>query len=423
MKERPIAILLFLLPLLAACQGNDPMEDAPDAEADSLVTLAFRFIIPSLPTSTRGTWTDENGNRRDDGEDTQWENYINIPDGDYRFYVLDTDNRYLFALDPATEGVESVTLDHYPTATAHTYEVRSRLLPSVVEEINRKGFRIMMLANWRYGNQTNDGTYDTSRNADFTDGYPTYAASGTAVNHDDMLHNATFTWNHKPLSETHTIPMYGILTVEAADAGFVPGEMLWCKNTLHLLRALVKIEVCLSDALAKDGYTLTSCWLQNYNTVGYYNPHMDATSALNDADNKYVLIDTQRLFESGKMWLHAYNNDHADQIGTTAIPFEYSSDGSSAIIYTPEFHNNLDNSTTHTTLKDLKIAYVEGKETKTLSYWESGQEMKEIDAESFKELHRNHYYQIIIQSVSANGTIEYTVCNWDKKTPIDIGFE
>lgn len=432
------------LRLASACRdGDDDLGldiSAVKAETDSCATFAFRFTLTTA-AATRAEYVDENGNLRDDGVDTDWENYINIPDGDYRFYIFDTSDQYLFPLDPAAnDGVESVVLDHTPTATATTYEVRARLNPSILNSL-AGGFKVMMLANWRTdGYRLDATTYPALTSLD--NDYPTFTP-GTQVgtNNSGNIANAVFHWSHAPLSATHAIPMYGVMTVAAAEAAqLAPGGYLRCGTTLWLLRALVKIEVSLSESLAGSGIVIAECTLRNHNVLGFYAPWIYSWGSTIDTYLTRWNTPGSTMTYNGcsytplSIWLHACNNNATTQSGTyvnttVATPFAIR-DGNTAVIYTPEYQND---GTNNKTTVSFTLQYtIDGKTQRgtttivlpTLKIDGSINTADTNNNTAFKELHRNHSYQIVIETIASDlKAIRYTVCPTTPRWSGDIVFD
>ena len=289
-----VAVCLAIV-LPGACSSSDP--DAmpvpvppSDGEAGALQTgFTLTVSAPGQPSASRATPTD---GPYDPG--AGYENYIDITNGDFRFYFFNADDStYLGQLK-----VNSL-LTTSQTATSKTYYV----MGEVPHDIRGRKLKIVALANWRqqYG---------------FED---TLVAGTSTI--DDLCH---VTYDFSPssmlLSETNTIPLFGISRPETLS--FDVDNFARLTNTIHLLRACAKVEVLLNET---SGAAIEWVRLHRYNKSGYCAPH----GVYNEEDyvkNSYASDYTQK---PSIPWNSEIDDD---------LSFMPDGDGR-WVIYIPEYRN------------------------------------------------------------------------------------
>ncbi len=238
--SRLIYTLTLLAVLLAAavlpgCSGksDEPVVTEPDG---TVYHAGFYVTVgDQAPETSRTTPAG------DYDEGSGLENHIDLTGGDVRVALLDTKGNYLGQIT-----------DFHITPVA-TYESSKRYYFNGVTDIDISSgsFKIMLLANWN--------TYPAD-NADFVKNAweQTYDFKGAALAYDNL------------------IPLYGIKDV-AIPGGIEPGISANL-GTIHLLRAMAKIEVILNDPT--DKWHVKTLRLSHYHTTGYKSPYR----ALSESD-------------------------------------------------------------------------------------------------------------------------------------------
>lgn len=247
---------MLCLPLGACSSG-------PDAPATtSEMSVSFRV---ETRTGEGDGGSGENTSDPDDYDNpmkyetaTEWENYIDIANGDYRIGFFDNENRCITPFTPTK--IEAVENSHY------TEYILKGQVPGVLTLYS--DFKIMVLANWK-------------------EAYPVMMA-GTTI--DDICcpkagadgGNARFahfgTGEYEVNEENgRYVPMYGIKEYKGVVFGINnEGDptVLYEGNfgPVNMLRAIAKVEL---EFATTEGYTLDGSkkiCITNYNDYGYCAP-------------------------------------------------------------------------------------------------------------------------------------------------------
>lgn len=227
-----IRIFAALLPALAvaACSSADG-PDRPGELPAAGETASFVLEVNGENSGSRAPSTPEGGYDPGAG----FENYIDIAGNDFRFYFFDSDDKFIGAFD-VTE-----MLPIGGTERSKRYRVDGR----IPAELATRPFKMVALANW--GAAT----------------YPQQPATLAEL----FAEQYSFTPAKMNLSETNTVPLYGVTNVLSnlhfdalghTDIGMI-----------HLLRAYAKIEVRIAEQCAA---TLSAVTLTRYNTGGFKVP-------------------------------------------------------------------------------------------------------------------------------------------------------
>jgi hypothetical protein len=228
-----------------------------------------------------------------DGYDTGsgYENYIDIPNWNFRFYFFDSRNRLIAPMD-----VESI-LPAGGTATSKTYYVSGH----TSEDIKDKALKVVALANWPV----------------YPD--PTTLLPGVTTIADLCAGQYAFDAARMMPSSTNLIPLFGIslsqtLSFDATNHADI--------GTIHLLRAFAKVEVIKHADCSVD---IEWARIHRYNTRGFCAPQN-----VND-QNDYV---------HGSYDKDYVNTPHipADVETDADIPMIKTENGS-FIAYIPEYRN------------------------------------------------------------------------------------
>lgn len=220
---------------LAACDngGND----------NDLIPVDNTYIVMRLTVSnstddmrsTRATPTDGEYNR---GEG--FENYIDIPNRNFRFYFFGADNKLVAPIEIR------MIIPLESTATSKTYQVLCH--GGGKDEYEGKQLKMVALANW-----------------------PSYPAAeslkvGETTIDDIVKQQFDFSAESMNLSEKRTIPLYGVTNLTTIHYNSLNRADI---GKLHLLRAYAKVEVILSEDCV---FPIQSVAMTRYNSRGLCAP-------------------------------------------------------------------------------------------------------------------------------------------------------
>lgn len=227
-----------------------------------------------------------------------YENYLDILGRDFRLYFFDTDDTFIA---PVTV-VSAIPTTGTPGSKRY---LLVGTLPGTVTQT--KEFKIVMAANWK--------------------DYPELKAGdplATLWQNDD---ETIYTYNAEPLSATNTIPLYGIKEYSGMNLETGVRADL---GTIHMLRALAKVEVRFTDANMVN--TVKSVTMTRVNGKGYKAPSgvtRQSDYVHGNYDDDYTAI------------------PHIPQGNAVVedVPFGKDADGN-FIIYVPEYDNTSDGAET-----------------------------------------------------------------------------
>lgn len=282
------ALALLMVALLAviapACASRDDLGggDTPVPPAHEVEYQAGFFLTvsnqadPSAQTASSRTPQDGS---YDPGEG--WENHIDLTNRNLRVIILDADNRFVRELR------DFDIVPYAETPGSKTYHLHCRVAADQKWEPN---FKFMVLANWPSYPVAGADPSGSDAPLSFTTGYDFSLPS-------NPLWTSVYTYNPEPLSDTNLIPLYGVKTCteELVEGRYVS------LGTLHLLRALAKVEVIFpADNNPYDFWEIETMELLRHNTAGFCAP----TGVLSQDD--YVK--------------NSYNGDY---VATPSIPEGY----------------------------------------------------------------------------------------------------
>lgn len=227
-------ILIRLLPMLlvlglSSCTNSDEPTPAPSEHSYS-----FGFYI------TVGE-VDDNASSRapSDGEylpGEGYENYINLGGDDIKVVLYNTDNTFL------------ADVTNFVVIPVESYDSSKRyyLRGTTKSDISSGKFKILIVANWK--------------------SYPTYLSL-------DNIWAQTYQYAGSTLSRTNTIPLFGIKQCSITGVEYDKELNL---GTIHLLRAVAKIEVILKNGTLEDDTDGTPLpendyWHFKYLKLSHYN--------------------------------------------------------------------------------------------------------------------------------------------------------
>ena len=222
------AVIATLMAMcLGACSeagtGGEPQEPATWYHAGFYLTVGEQNTTSRAPQE--GTY--------DPGEG--YENYV------------DLDNVQVHLYDMAGNYSGPVTDFTITPIGESSGGKRYKLDGKTKVNISSGKFKVVVLANW-----------------------PTYPENLSLGN----LWETTFTFNPSvPLSSANALPLYGVKDVSLTD---VKPTQLVNLGTIHLLRAVAKIEVIVDDP--EDFWYVKTLRLTHYNTVGFCAPQVMSQS-------------------------------------------------------------------------------------------------------------------------------------------------
>jgi len=233
-----------------------------------------------------------------------FENYIDIPGGNYRVYFFGEDNVLLDKFDPI--GFNAVTGTDYSK-----YEIYGRT-PQSVRSLSK--FKVMVLANWPV--------------------YPAVEAGKTTIDNildSDFAKYDCLTNQELSIDEGRLIPMYGIR--EYTGITFTAGERTDLDSPVTMLRAMAKVEVILD---VDQDIEFADVTLNGYNERGYCAPQR---------------VYSQNDYGQGYDWEHDYlhrlhlvggvNDDGADsrQLPLRRVNKKTADKKETWVAYIPEYRN------------------------------------------------------------------------------------
>lgn len=229
----------------------------------------------------------------DDGTGTAYENYIDLQGGNWRILFFDAEsNTYIDKFVPG----DIRPLDDEPYSKR--YEVTGTVAASLPSD-----FRVAVLANW--------------------DSYPVDLVAGETTI-DDICTGSHAVYSYPvpfTLSADRPVPMYGAKLCEGMV--FRSGMMTWL-GTIHLLRAMAKVEVAMESTSEVD-WTIEKVQMRRYNASGYSAPYMVY------GEDDYV---------KGSYELDYVDNVHVlPGVAMDALADFVRNDDGSFVIYVPEYMN------------------------------------------------------------------------------------
>ncbi len=340
------AVSLLLAAVSAACSDTQREEPVP-APPGTLYKAAFELSVGEVGSRSRtpdGSYDPGSG----------IENYIDLTSNDRLRVVL-----YDLAgnLQGEVTDFTITPLESYDSSKRYYLEGTTDV------DISSGKFKVMVLANWpSYPSDLRLSTV-WEQAFDFTPGIPTV---------------------DKP------IPLYGIKDVQINP--ILPG-VVTNLGTIHLLRALAKIEVIFDDST--DYWHISKLELTDYNTRGFCAPAVASQS-------EYVK-DNWGLDYVGRPFIPAVTNRGTD------IPFE-KIDDRHYMLYVPEYYNTRND----TPEARIRVDFAESP------LGERYISFKDPVYNTTTDLMRNIWYKITIKKKAENSDVTfevdvlpYTVCELD----------
>lgn len=237
--RRSTSALLVAVLCLPAAMSCSETEEVPETQP-SFPTEDTRITAGITLTVTTGNISRAAGTIGPDYDTgAGYENYIDIENGDFRFYFFDADDNTFIA----PFNIE-ILIPQYETVTSKRYIASGKIDR---EFADRKDLVLVALANWK--------TYP-AENA---------LVPGVTTIEDICSRTYDFTTQMMELSDKNTIPLYGVTNIlnpiprqtNSADLG-----------KIHLLRAFAKIEVNRYEG----GFEIDNVKLRRYSSRGFCAP-------------------------------------------------------------------------------------------------------------------------------------------------------
>ena len=333
-----ILVICLLACLFAACSDNvdAPVQESHPVQVGFTLSTGGGYGSRALPG--------ENG----ETEGTGYENFIDIANRDFRFYVFDGENK--FVTEVKVLMVIPVDNSEYPSVYHLTAEL---------DEMPPETFKMVAIANW-----------------------PVYPASNALVKGtttiEDICKASEYTYVRPFVpSASRKIPMYGVRTYTGKT--FRPNLSTELEE-ICMLRAMAKVEVRLADDLT--GYTLSDAKITHFSGEGMAAPIGVYDDSNQDWEDMHI--------------------DPKDLINTGSIVFPVKEDDKSCIIYLPEYKNVGAEYPSYITITlngtNYPIYfrhYIDGKPT-----------------DERINIVRNHHYVFTVTKVGAAIEVTYTVADW-----------
>lgn len=342
LKHIPYLLTVWMLCALASCSNDEEL-------VQEYIPVQVGFTLSTGSNyGTRAFHPDQG-----ETEGTGYENYIDIVNRDFRFYIFNIDNTFMEEFKVMM--VTPLGNSEYPS----TYYVLGELKNAPPEK-----FKVVVIAHW--------------------DNYPSsdkLEVGKTTI--EELCEGSDYDYVQPFVPSTEQkIPLYGVRTYQ--DKTFRPN---FCTNLeeINMLRAMAKVTVKIGDDV---NYTLTDARVNRFAGHG-----MAAPIGIYDNTGNECAA-----------WKDGLHVDHAHTInsGSTAFPI-HSEDGKEYTIYLPEYVNVDSDYPSYITVTlsngisyDIYFRnYIDGKPTDTRM-----------------DIVRNHYYQFTINKVGAGISVVYEVADW-----------
>lgn len=190
------------------------------------------------------------------------------------------------------------------------------------------------------------------------------------------------------------IPMWGVQT---ADITLAPGKREELQ-TIYLLRAMAKLQVCLTEEMASE-YALKSVTLNKHNATGFCMPTLPTNGI---SDTKDLGLENV---------LNAKTSD--EQV---SLPLSVVQNGKDYVVYLPEIVND---GLTDEDLLKITVQLAEKKDGKLTGNTEEGnffiKDYADADNPKVIDIVRNHWYKYEIKGFAASEIqVDFSIRTWDE---------
>lgn len=346
------AVWIVAAVVLHSCADNtDVLPEYEDEDYSLGLQLVFENIS-ALSGTPDGDY--------DDGRATAYENYIDIGNGDFRFYFFSGDDSYIGPIRISS----LIPLSGEPLQSSKIYEAMGAI---EAELSSCTSFKVCVLANWK--------TYPELKVGD--------PLSKLWDSMDENICNYTGT-----LSAENTIPLYGIR--EYDDFTLTPNRFT-SLGRINLLRAFAKVEVDFDETVP----AVTSISLTRVNSTGFKAPAevtVEGDYVHGSYDDDYV--DTPHI------------PDNTNVLEDVAIPIVYGAATDSFalrryVIYVPEY-DNISSGATPASIK-IELAGYDFAHSIDFKYYSGDRENMPFD------ILRNYWYHFSVY-----------MCDIDLKLHLDV---
>lgn len=372
---RLLVMVLLLSPaaILSSCSESEPV--AGDVTGEDIVNVSVNFNFTVSDTKPDVASRASSGGY-EPGQG--FENYVNVADGDIRVYLFTTDNKFFGTVS------DMVIIPRASSGNAVSYYVDGKIS---AEMARLHDFKVCILANWKQYPDLKPGD-DLQQLWSGT--------SGTTI----------YDFDNSPLSESHTIPFYGIKAF--SNVAFADNENTFL-GEVFLLRAYAKIEINLDSTVAP----LRSVTIRSVNRKGYKAPK-DV-----DAENKYI----HHSYEDD--WVNVPNIVQGcgtqDIVMTPVLGDPGKAEIRKFVAYVPEYDNTSAWATkSYITLDFVETRPIIGNRIDFKYYEATGPHAKN---DPFNLL-RNYIYRYDVSlDIDVIINLQYVVCPWESKIAGDIIFD
>jgi len=365
-----ILLSALLVVGMSACsdRADGPLPEPGGSEPE---TRSIGFYI-SIDDSRASEKLSSRATPSDGPYDPAWdfEKYIDFEGKDIKFLFFGSDDKLITEFVP--NGISATPGDS--VNHSKKYFVLGTL-PFEMKKGEKKELKLMILANWQ--NRTTQKRYP-----DFT--------PGMSINEIWNSQYSIFAFGQDNIipSEKNLIPFYGITNViTLEDKDFTLDTQFTAKiGTVHLLRAIAKVEVILEDETAKK-WELEDVWFSRYSNRGYAAPK-DVKLQTDYVKGTYV----------GDYTSTPYLPEASNVAGP--LKFKEVEPGKRWIAYVPEFGNNANPANNC----DISVKFKDSKfesQSFTFSKYVDGQPTKQLD------ILRNNWYKFTIKK--SDETVDITV--------------
>ena len=292
-----------------SCVYDDEPQEQPEGPEQTLLSMSLSMPMAQAETGTPDGYVAGNEN----------ENYLDIPNDNYRIYFFDKEDKYITRFVPM--GV-------YPTNEERTeYEVLG-LTPADIMDLT--DFKVVMLANWAAYPEPVAGSTTTSDLCEAAEAQ--YASCLTKTETDAATDQNLVTSIGPDIATGKLIPFFGLHHYTGVN--IVKGKRTELNEPIAMLRAMAKIEVIVDV----KGVSVTDIGLRGYNDNGYCAPagiveHGDYDHSGNwnlDYVKTPHLIEGVNETDSEKRFMHLLRRTEKAADGTSTEKW---------IAYVPEYRN------------------------------------------------------------------------------------
>lgn len=350
--------------LLQSC-SSDNGDDTAVSGGSKITNVQLTIAMSEAASGSRaGTWGD---NDYQNEESTAWESAITT--GKLQVLVFGTDNSYI--------GQVVNLIYTKASSSSSVYSVKGALnIKNTLLNNGKLSCKFVVVAN-----------YDD----------PVTLRGG-----DDMaaIESMGYRYNATAIAtQTDYIPMWGVKTFTGDTALEIVEDGVTDAGQIDMLRAMAKIRVSLSDAMADD-FAISAATVSDYNMQGYLLPAGYAD-----------VSETKALFYDGTTSPLSYH-PRTLRAGS-ALSFKAETVGRTYVVYVPECATNSNSSTGNTDPYISVTIAPKGKPTESGTYTINlRQYISGVENTENLNLTRNTVYDYVITNVGPALTLKYQAIDW-----------